>query len=250
MSDKERAVVFGRGAAAYDAARPSYPADAISHVVGLADPLLRAVEIGPGTGKATVAVARPGLELVGLEPDAGMAQVLTDKGLPGVSVEVTRYEDWDGAAGDVDLIYAAQAWHWVDATVGYSLALGLLRPGGALALMWNIPENRYDQFADVYRRHAPHILEETDERIHRRDNHDWTVDMAEAGLTDVGRFTTRWSRELDAAGLRTLYSTYSDHIMIEDEPRNRLLDDLEATVVDRGGSVTLEYRTEVFSGKA
>ncbi len=250
MSQSERAVVFGRGAAAYDAARPSYPADAISHLIGLADPLGRAVEIGPGTGKATVDMARTGLELIGLEPDAGMAQVLIDKGLPGVSVEVTRYEDWRGPDGEVDLIYAAQAWHWVDASVGYSLALRLLRPGGALGLMWNIPENRYDQFAEVYRKHAPQILEEGDERIHRRDNHDWTVDMAGAGLTDVHRFTTHWSRDLEAAGLRTLYSTYSDHIMLPEDTRNLLLDALETTVVERGGSVTIEYRTEVFSGRA
>jgi SAM-dependent methyltransferase len=250
MSDKERAVVFGRDAAAYDTARPSYPADAIAHLVGLAVPLRKAIEIGPGTGKATVDIARPGLELIGLEPDAAMARMLVDKRLPGVSVEVTRYEDWDGAAGDVDLLYAAQAWHWVDVPVGYSLALRLLRPGGVLGLMWNIPENRYDQFEEVYRRHAPHILEESDERIHRRDDHDWTADMREAGLTDVGRFTTHWFRELDAIGLRTLYSTYSDHIMIEDESRTLLLEDLEATVVERGGSVIIEYRTEVFSGRA
>ena len=249
MTDPARAVVFGDDANAYETSRPSYPREAVDRVAGLIDASV-AVEIGAGTGKATVDIARPGLRLICLEPSHGMAVVLGGKELPGVEVVVTTFEKWPGAGVPVDLIYAAQSWHWVDPAAGYERAKSLLRPGGYLALMWNIPADRYTDFRDTYERHAPHLLAENDERIERRDSHDWRVDMAEAGFVDLDLFAHEWDAELSAAEFRSLYSTYSDHMLLPEPARTTLLDDLERAVTDRGGSVVLHYRTVVFSGRA
>jgi SAM-dependent methyltransferase len=247
MSDPRRAIIFGDYAATYDRHRPAYPAEAIDRVLGLV-PVTRALEVGAGSGKATEAVAREGIELVCLEPSQGMAEVLEGKDLPGVEVVVSTFEDWADTSGEFDLIYAAQAWHWVDRATGYDRARSLLRPGGALALMWNIPTNRYDGYEDVYASHAPHLLEEKDERIKRRDTHDWGADLTEAGFRDVQVFRHTWSEELAASELRGLYSTYSDHMILPERSRNELLDALQARVESRGGIATVTYRTEVSSG--
>jgi len=250
MSEQERAVVFGRDAAAYESARPGYPRAAIEHLTGLADPLSLAVEIGPGTGKATERVARPGLELIGLEPDPDMARVLEEKALPGVRVEVSRFEEWEGSAGEVDLIYAAQSWHWVDQDNGYEHAREVLRPGGVLGLMWNLSLVRYQPFEHIYQRLAPQVLEEQDQRIQRRDNPPWLGEMAANGFRDLQRFAHRWDQELSASGVRVLYSSYSDHILLAEAARELLLDEVEAEVARNGGSLVIEYSTEVFSGRA
>lgn len=247
MSDPRRAVIFGDYAAVYDRYRPAYPAEAIDRVLGLTS-VTRALEVGAGTGKATESVAREGISLVCLEPSRGMAELLGSKQLPGVDIVVSTFEDWEGAPGEFDLIYAAQAWHWVDRDTGYRKALSLLRSGGALALIWNIPTDRYGGYEDVYAAHAPHLLEEKDERIKRRDAHDWGTDLTEAGFRDVRTFRHTWSRELAASELRSLYSTYSDHMMLPESSRNDLLAALQAKVESRGGVASVEYRTEVFSG--
>lgn len=248
MTDPARAVIFGRDARAYDEARPSYPEAAISHVLGLVE-ARDAVEVGAGTGKASVALAREGLSLICLEPSNEMAAVLAARSLPGVTVEVTTFEDWSGEPDSMDLVFAAQAWHWVDRKTGLEKARSVLRPDGVLALIWNIPLDRYGRHQAAYTRYAPHLLEERDERIQRRDDHDWSADMARSGFVAAGRFTHRWSQDLTSDQYRTLYSTYSDHMMLDEPARSRLLDRLASDVDSWGGTATVEYRTEVFSGR-
>ncbi|HEY6634093.1 MAG TPA: hypothetical protein VI141_00605, partial [Acidimicrobiia bacterium] len=103
---------------------------------------------------------------------------------------------------------------------------------------------------DVYARHAPHLLADQDERISRRDSHDWLEDMAAAGFADLQRFTHGWSADLSGGEVRSLYSTYSDHMMLPEPTRTALLQGLEAEVETLGGSVEINYRTIVFSGRA
>lgn len=247
--DLARAVIFGRDADTYERSRPSYPKKAVDHIQDLVS-ARTALEIGAGTGKATEAMARPGLDLTCLEPSTEMAGILVAKRLPGVSVVVSTFEAWDGPADSLDLIYAAQAWHWVDHDVAYRKTLDLLRPGGVLALMWNIPHERYEAFQDVYAVLAPELLVDHDEHIEKRDSATWLDEMKIAGFEDVRWFVHDWTKELDETGVRELYSTYSDHMMLEEEPRRRLLDGLGDEVRRRGGHITLDYRTSVFSGVA
>lgn len=248
MTDDSRAVIFGRDAAAYEDARPTYP-EAATELVASLVAAESAVEVGAGTGKATRAIAREGLHLKCLEPSPEMAAVLESKGYPGVEVVVTRLEEWDGSPESQDLLYAAQAWHWVDPERGFAKAMSVLRPGGAIALIWNIPVDRYGRHREIYTRYGPHLLTEDDERIRRRDHHDWTADMAEAGFVDVERATHPWSEELDAGGYRALFSTYSDHMMLDEPMRTQLLDGLAADVEGWGGKALVEYRCEVFTGR-
>lgn len=248
MADERRAVIFGRDAANYEAARPSYPAPAIRHVASLVDAAL-AVEIGAGTGKATEAMAREGLEIICLEPSPQMAEILRSKSLEGVDVVTSTFEDWDADVESVDLIYAAQAWHWVDRDTGFDKALAVLRPGGGIALLWNVPLDRYSRHEDAYRRFAPQLLEEGDERIKRRDSHDWRDDMEFAGFAEIDLFTHEWAQNLTSSQYRALYASYSDHMLLDEPARTRLLDTLEADVERWGGEAAVEYITHVFSGR-
>src|SRR2546427_238382 len=71
---REQRFVFGEVADLYDRARPGYPEALVDDVLeccGLPAP--RVLEVGAGTGKATVAFAARGLEIVALEPPAGRA---------------------------------------------------------------------------------------------------------------------------------------------------------------------------------
>ncbi len=128
--------MFGEDPDLYDLARPSYPAallDDLLTMVGAA----RALDVGCGTGKATVLLAARGLNGVGIEADPAMAAVARRNlaGQPGWRIEVSDFEKWPGADREApfDLVCSAQAWHWLDPAVRLHKAHDLLRSGGWLS---------------------------------------------------------------------------------------------------------------------
>jgi SAM-dependent methyltransferase len=132
--------VFGAVAEGYDAGRPGYHSGLVGEVLAYAGPGCRAaVEVGAGTGKATVPFAAAGLSVLCVEPDPRMADVLRANvaGFPAVDIEVSDFEDWSPGGRRFDLLFAATSWHWIDRHRRWALAVDALRPGGVVALFWN-----------------------------------------------------------------------------------------------------------------
>jgi SAM-dependent methyltransferase len=140
MADRIRdaAQGFDQNAAAYEAARPSYPAEAVAHIVGHGriGPGRRVLDLAAGTGKLTRLLVPTGAEVVAVEPVAGMRDVLVAQ-LPGVEVHDGTAEALPLAAGSVDAVTVAQGFHWFDAPVALAEIGRVLRPGGHLFLVWN-----------------------------------------------------------------------------------------------------------------
>src|SRR5262249_23055090 len=115
-----------------------------------------ALEIGAGTGKATMSVLARGLDVHAIEPDPGMAAVLRDK---GVDVQDTTVEAWPLRADAFPLPDAGQAWHWVESADRYEKAAAALAPGGVIALFWNTPRPLEGEMGtaidEIYERIAP-----------------------------------------------------------------------------------------------
>ena len=115
--DETRRTSFDRNAEQYDAVRPSYPDAAIDDLLKRSsiEPGGRVLEVGAGTGKATVLLARRGYSVVAIEPAPRMAALLRRHVAPykNVSIAETTFEAWDGAEESFDLVVSAQAFHWV-----------------------------------------------------------------------------------------------------------------------------------------
>jgi SAM-dependent methyltransferase len=122
----------------YDRARPVYPPELFDDLVAYAglDAGSRVLEIGCGTGQATIPLAERGLEVVCVELGAGLAAVARRKlaGFPRVEVVNAVFEDWEAEEASFDAAVAFTAFHWVDPEVKYAKPARLLRPGGALAV--------------------------------------------------------------------------------------------------------------------
>jgi SAM-dependent methyltransferase len=138
---------FGAAAAAYNEHRPDYSQEAVRWALEPA-PGSRVLDLGAGTGKLTTVLAAFGAEVIAVEPDPAMLarlrQVLpTIRALAG-SAEAIPLQD-----GSVDAVVAGNALHWFNMDVAGPEIARVLVPGGILAGLWNIFDDRVEWVAQL-----------------------------------------------------------------------------------------------------
>lgn len=132
----ERAAEFDAAALEYDRYRPRYPDSLFEELTSLVPRGgASVIEIGAGTGIATVPLVDRGLGVLAIEPAQGMAEILKAKLQDRVEVVIGRFEDWLPDR-NADLVVAFNAWHWVDPAVAVDRVAELLQRGGVLGLVW------------------------------------------------------------------------------------------------------------------
>jgi SAM-dependent methyltransferase len=187
---------FTTRADAYVAARPSYPLTAIDAILaGLGEPqALTVADIGAGTGISSRLIAQRGPRVLAVEPNATMR----------ASADPDARVEWiDGtaeattlASGSVDAAVAFQAWHWVDHAAGVAELQRIVRPGGALAAVYN-ERDESDPFTlaygDIVRRFAQDRTEER--RVEALEA------FAAIDAAQTTRVTFRNAKQLDREGV-------------------------------------------------
>jgi len=171
---------FDEVAETYDAVRPGYPEELFDDIARLVhlEPGSRVLEVGCGTGQATLSFARRGLRVHCVEPGGSLLEVARRK-LRGYPVEfsLSRFEDWPLKKAYFDLAASGTAWHWMDPEAGYRKLSAALKPQGSIALFWNLHPTPYTGFfqevQEVYRRRVPEWSDPdtkptTDQRIRNR----------------------------------------------------------------------------------
>jgi SAM-dependent methyltransferase len=133
--DRRAAAAFGAMAEEYDRGRPGWPPEAIADLVRRFD-ATTVLDLAAGTGKLTAVLAGAAQETLAVEPVAGMRRVLSR--LPGVRVLDGTAEAIPLPDGSVDAVFVAEAFHWFDLARAPAEVARVLRPGGGLAVMWNL----------------------------------------------------------------------------------------------------------------
>jgi SAM-dependent methyltransferase len=131
-TDRRRAAAFGSAADEYDRYRPRYPQSLVADLV--TSNHAKALDVGAGTGIASVQLVEAGAQVLAVEPDGRMAEVAARK---GISVEKATFEEWQPAGRSFDLVVFAQSFHWLQPRPALEKVRALLRPGGRLALLSN-----------------------------------------------------------------------------------------------------------------
>jgi SAM-dependent methyltransferase len=126
---------FDQAAEAYQRTRPVLPPrlfDDLIRIAGLAEGD-RAVEIGCGTGQATVPLAERGLAVTAVELGPSLAAIARRRlaAFPSTRVVTSSFEDWEAEGAPFDAVMAFCSLHWIEPRLRYAKPAGLLRPGSS-----------------------------------------------------------------------------------------------------------------------
>jgi SAM-dependent methyltransferase len=233
--------------------RPGYPAqvlEALRSDLGLVPEHVIA-DVGSGTGILSRMFVENGNLVYGVEPNRAMAEVaeaaLSASGrfrsAPG-RAEATSLPD-----SCVDLVTAGQAFHWFSVPESRTEFQRILRPGGGVALVWNL--RRLD---------GTPFLRDYEAFLHR-----WSTDYREvsAGYASeealralfgpLGwhehRFDSAQCFDLEGLRGRLLSSSYTPKP--GDPRREQMLAALPELFAahERGGQVSFQYDTRLFTGR-
>jgi SAM-dependent methyltransferase len=237
MSDPHRRhlkTTFNQDAENYDRARPRYPEILFDDLgamtrMGAGATLL---EVGCGTGRATLPLAERGYRIVCVELGENLAEVAQRNlaAYPDVRVAVSPFEEWDAGSERFDAVFAAQAWHWLDPDVRYRKAWEVLKPGGWLATL--DAEHAFPRDTDPFFFEIQKVYDEISQDKPWHDG--WPPPLPEEvgdmreeieGSGLFGEFQSRryvWDVMYTADEYIDLLNSFSDHIASEPEQREYL----------------------------
>ena len=141
---------FSNEAQAYARGRPEYPAEIQPWLAGAAGigPGKQDIDLGGGTGKFTKLLVASGATVTAVEPvDAMRAQLL--QRLPSVTALKGSAEAIPLRDASVDAVVCAQAFHWFATEAALAEIHRILKPGGKLALIWNVRDDSVDWVAAI-----------------------------------------------------------------------------------------------------
>ena len=254
-----RRTVFDQVARRYDEIRPTYPAAMIADIIDLAalPPTGRILEIGCGTGQATLPFAERGYRLTCVELGPELAAITMAKcaAYPNVQVVNMAFEDWPIEPQAYDLVMSATAFHWIPPDIGYPKAAQLLKDSGSLAIFSNEHPTPFTGFFDAVQAVYQQVVPEW-RHPNTEPSTEAAIESTTAAINRLGLFapvavrTYRWSRSYTAEEYIKLLNTYSDHLLLAEQKRKRLHDGIQALIEDEyGGTITKPYLTILYIAK-
>jgi SAM-dependent methyltransferase len=260
INEAEGKALFGGDPNNYDTIRPPYPDKVYDFLqaTGALRHTVATLELGAGNGLATRKLLELGAEpLTVLEPDAGFSRLLTSLASPDsgrFQVIQTSFEDAVLPSQHYDLVAAATSFHWFRPSVRVVKAADVLKPGGYLALWWNVfgdPERE-----DLFHEATVRVLETLPRSpSDPKDAIPFALDTAarRSEIVSIGAFDEpscemyRWELWLSTQQVGALYATFSSISRLPAYQRSTILEQL-MDIAERefGGRVARNMVTPVY----
>jgi SAM-dependent methyltransferase len=184
------------------------------------------LEIGPGTGQLSVALAERGTSLLAVELGENLAAVARRRlaCFADAEVLVADFDDWTGEAASFDAVVAATSFHWLNASTRVAKCAALLRPGGALAIIethWGVAV-RDDPFFSASQTCYAHWTPDHDPTFRQVRPEDVTLvclDATEPEFVAIAHRRYVVVREYSTAAYRDLLSTFSNVLVLDAHSR-------------------------------
>lgn len=237
----------------YDEARPSYPDDVINWIISITKVSTdkRLLEIGSGTGQATIKFAEKGYGIDCIEPSENLAEILRQKVDPyDVSVNVDAFETWKPEDGfRTPFIFSATAFHRLDANVKYEKCRDFLEEKGYLVLLWNeatekeIPEVRkaFDLLSEY------HSRKETGRKTRDGLRDERSREIRNSGLFDLEYyFEHKWNTVQTREAVTKGFLSQSHYLSLDEEKRVEISPRVEELFDGLDDAIETELYTTVY----
>lgn len=233
----------------YEAARPSYPPDAIDWLVEhlRISPGTRVVDLAAGTGKLTRLLVPSGADLVAAEPVAGMRETFRAI-LPRVPIIASTAEQLAFRDASLDAVTIAQAFHWFDEERAVAALARAVRRGGRVALLWNARDRTVPWVDKVWG-----IMDRVEKRAPWRSHDNWSDSAAREmpGFGPLHAAEFRHVQTVTPAEMVQRVASVSHVAVLAGEERAAVLEEvrevLRADPATRGQEqLTVPYRVDCF----
>lgn len=239
MVHRSAAEGFGREAATYQRARPTYHPDLVARFLDRysSDQVL---EIGAGTGIFTNEIAGPGTSIVAVEPVEEMRLRLAEEA-PDVDVRAGTAGNLPVDDGSVGTVVVAQSFHWFDYEAALDDIHRVLRPGGYLVTVWNVKsgdEPWFKRYMEIVDRHAGDTPRHADMR--------WRVAIdKDPRYESVDDWKADHPRPTDKAGVVSRALSTSFIAALPDVEREAVVSDLMRALQTVEEPIQFPYRAEL-----
>lgn len=206
------------------------------------------LEVGCGSGVATVDFARLGYAIDAVEPNLEFCRLAEQHcaDYPHVRIIPQTFEEWQVESDKFQIVLAANAWHWIASDIKYVKAAETLRNNGALVLLWNMslePSPEVHQVLDgVYQQVAPSIAP----KYEGKETQEEILQGLGKLVGDSGLFESPVTESISCERVYEvdryleLLSSYSQYIALDAPTREALFSGLRTTIDQQfGGQIQL-----------
>lgn len=252
----DKKFVFNQDVIRYDNFRPQYCEQLFQTIFSYANlpNQARAIEVGIGTGQATRPFLDKGYDVTAIELGENLANYVSNKfkSYPRFHVHCGLFEEYSSNQ-QVDILYSATAFHWIDDKIGYPKAKWLLRQNGVLALFWNRPfvskhdDPLHNKIQEIYAKFYPGITRPMEVETSKYQQR---VQLMESyNFMDVQFYLFHNQRTVDANSYIALLNTYSDHQIMEFSKKVQFENEIREAIYLFGNQLTIYDTMELVLGR-
>ncbi len=248
-------LTFNEDAPNYERFRPTYSDELFDDVIRFSSlgENKRALEIGIGTGQATLPFLKTGCKVTAIEIGDKLTQFSREKFKEFKNFEVINqdFESVQLEENAYDLVYSASAFHWIPQETGLPKVYGLLKSGGVFAWFSIQPfpakehmhihealQKVYGKYSKFFGEQKPQTDPQMQRQLEKKSSGRFDA-LRQYGFADVTEKFYYGTRTFSAKDYITLISTYSDHRAMPEESRMPFLKKIADTIDRCGGKLTL-----------
>lgn len=238
----DKRFTFNEDAENYDKWRPTYCKELFKAIIQYSElnQNKKAIEVGIGTGQATVPFLTTGCDVTAVELGKDLAEYSKEKfkEYKKFSVYNTSFEDFECDDNNFDILYSATAFHWISEDIGYPKALNILKNGGTLALFWNKPfvkredDLLHQKIQSIYQKYRPSNDKFIENDTARYNKISKTIQSY--GFKDLQVKLYHQTRVFNSSSYISLLNTYSDHRSMAESTKQLLYNEIENAILESG----------------
>ena len=241
----------------YDKYRPEYPAELFKDIISYSKigSGSKLIEIGIGTGQATMPFIQLGCGITGIELGDKLSSFVADKYRAHNNFKVINADFMFCPIEEnfYDLIYCATAFHWLPKEEAYIKIMKSLKRGGVLALFWNHPfpnrENDPSNMANrkIYNKFRPSNKKPVEFR--EKDCGIRIQELLQYGFEKVESKLYRRVRTLTTDAYIHLLNTYSDHLALDVNLKKQFEIEMRKAINEVGGNINIYDTIDLYLAK-